>query len=113
VTVVDAVALQPPKHETLVCVPDNVKPPPVVGMVTVAVAVPQVAVTVTVYVPGHNPVAVEEVCIGMVFHEYVNGPVPDVTVTVAVPLQAEHVEGVNVVAKTMEEEGVQTVHVSL
>jgi hypothetical protein len=39
-------------------------------MVTVAVAIhPLASVTVTVYDPAHNPVAVAVVCTGEVFHE--------------------------------------------
>ena len=41
--------------------------PPAAGTVTVAVDVPQAEVTVTVYVPAHNPVAVWPVCTGTVF----------------------------------------------
>jgi hypothetical protein len=39
---------------------------------------------VTVYVPGANPVAVAVICAGVVFHEYVYGGYPPVTVAVAV-----------------------------
>ena len=56
-------------------------------MVTVAIAVQLLAsVTVTVYIPAVNPVAVAEVCcMGMVFNKKVKPPVPPALVTVAVP----------------------------
>ena len=38
------------------------------------------------YGPADSPVAVTVVCIGNVFHEYVNGPVPPAGMAVAVPV---------------------------
>ena len=56
---------------------------------------------VTVYVPGANPVAVAVICAGVVFHEYVYGGYPPVTVAVAVPsLPAQPAGVVDVVAET-------------
>jgi hypothetical protein len=47
---------------------------------------PPAPVTVQVYVPGHNPVALDpDPPEGA--HEYVKGPVPETIVTVAEPLQ--------------------------
>ena len=43
------------------------------------------SVTVTVYVPGASPVAVEVVCKGTVDHEYVKGAMPLLAATVADP----------------------------
>jgi len=55
-------------------------------MVNVRVAVhPPAPVTVTVYVPAHNPVAVAAVP-PLGAHAYVKGPFPAVTVTAALPL---------------------------
>jgi hypothetical protein len=46
------------------------------------------SVTVTVYVPAANAVAVAVVCAGVVFHEYVYAPVPPVAAAVAEPAAA-------------------------
>ena len=43
------------------------------------------SVTVTVYVPAIKPVAVAVFCAGVVFQEYVYGPVPFAPAAVAVP----------------------------
>ena len=56
-------------------------------IVNVCVVVqPPAPVTVQVYEPAHRPEADEPVP-PLGAHEYVNGPVPEVTVTVADPLQ--------------------------
>ena len=49
---------------------------------------PLLSVTVTVYVPGvaDKPVAVCVLCAGVVFHTYVNTPLPPATIAVALPV---------------------------
>jgi hypothetical protein len=46
---------------------------------------PAESVTVAVYAPSDNPVAVDESCDGVVFHEYTYGGGPPVAETVIVP----------------------------
>ena len=53
---------------------------------------PFTSVTVTVYEPEHNPVAVLPVC--PLLHKYVNGAEPPDVVAVAVPLQLPQSAGV-------------------
>jgi len=62
VTVLTEEPSQTPLHDAFVSVPDKVTPPPVVVIVITAVEVLHnvASVTVTVYVPGHRPVAVAE-----------------------------------------------------
>jgi hypothetical protein len=83
--VTEAEPLHCPLQSTFVCVPDVV----IAGgcvMLNVCVAVqPPEAVTVHVYVPAHNPVAVAAVPPDGA-HEYVNGPVPATMLVVAEPL---------------------------
>ena len=60
----------------------------IVGCVIVACLViehPFESVTVTTYAPTARLLAVADVCIGFVFHEYVYGPTPPVADTVALP----------------------------
>jgi hypothetical protein len=82
----EAVPLQAPKQVTFTC--DCVF---VIGGLAVMLNVcvpwhPLAPVTVHVYVPAHKPEA-EEALPPVGVHAYVNGPVPDTTVTVADPVQ--------------------------
>ena len=73
-----------PLQRTLVAVADALN---AVGSVTAALEVlmhPTASVIVTVYVPAHNPVTVDEVA--PLLHEYVKGEVPPDIVTSAEPL---------------------------
>jgi hypothetical protein len=46
---------------------------------------PLASVAVTIYEPAANPLAIEVVCTGVVFHEYVYGAVPPAATAVAEP----------------------------
>ena len=85
-TVADPLA--PPLQLTLVCAP-ALATSGLAGWLIVNDLVvwhALLSVTVTVYVPADNPVAVAVVCIGVVFQEYEYVGVPPVGATVAVPL---------------------------
>jgi len=115
VTVFVDVPSQTPLQDALVSEPDNVKPPPVLVIVITAVDVLHnvASVTVTVYVPGHRPVAVAALP-PLGAHEYVYGADPPVTLeTVAVPLQLEQVALVDVVVNVNPTAKGQVIHVVL
>lgn len=101
--VTEAAPVQAPLHNTFVCVPVVVSAGGCVMLyVCVAVQPPGLDVTVTVYTPAHNPVAVAAVPPDGA-HAYVYAPGPPVAVTEATPLHKPlHVTfvcvGVNVMA---------------
>ena len=57
------------------------------------------SVNVKVYVPAHNPVTVDVVCEGTVFHEYVYVPDPPLEDAVADPSHASlHIASIPIIA---------------
>jgi hypothetical protein len=84
--VTDATPVHPPLHNTLVCVCVAVITGGCVMLnVCVAVQLPGFDVTVTVYSPAHNPVALDAVP-PLGAHAYVYEPGPPIAVTDAAPV---------------------------